>query len=256
MKPTIERKIIEVLPAGSISGAKTAPKDIRESKDIKATKDLVNPSDFARTEIIVVTRKRKSTKGLKKTSDYVDYETAMRAGMDLIWTRKHSVIGFYIVFAVNSGLRTGDIQEIKYSDLVNKKVGDVLVITEEKTKKTRNIQINDKIFEAFNKNILPYHLENCGGRFRDAYIFRSQKGTTFRTISLNRILKEVFKGVAPVISTHSLRKSFGRRVYENNNRSEYSLLLLSDIFAHSSPAITRRYLGLRREEIASVYLNL
>jgi integrase len=58
------------------------------------------------------------------------------------------------------------------------------------------------------------------------------------------------------ISTHSLRKTFGRRVYDMNNQSEHALTLLSDIFSHSNIQITRIYLGLKQEEFNDVYVNL
>ncbi|MBS1589532.1 MAG: hypothetical protein JST52_07960 [Bacteroidetes bacterium] len=59
-----------------------------------------------------------------------------------------------------------------------------------------------------------------------------------------------------IVSSHFMRKTFGRRVWENNHRSEESLIKLSEVFGHSNIAITRRYLGIRQEEIADVYLQL
>lgn len=58
------------------------------------------------------------------------------------------------------------------------------------------------------------------------------------------------------ISSHSLRKSFGRRVYENNNESEKSLIYLSELFNHTSLSVTRKYLGIRQEELNDIYMNL
>ena len=37
------------------------------------------------------------------------------------------------------------------------------------------------------------------------------------------------------------------------NNSDYALTTLSEIFNHSNIAITRRYLGIRDEEIAEAY---
>ena len=61
---------------------------------------------------------------------------------------------------------------------------------------------------------------------------------------------------AKTFSTHSLRKTFGRRVWLvqcDKGKGDQALLLLCDVFGHSSIAITKRYLGIRQEEILSVY---
>ncbi len=88
------------------------------------------------------------------------------------------------------------------------------------------------------------------------YIFTSQKGTRFSSQQVNRLLKEHFDSSKGQVSSHSLRKTFGRRVWYNNNQSEASLTYLSDIFNHSSTKTTRIYLGIHAEEIADIYLNL
>jgi integrase len=55
------------------------------------------------------------------------------------------------------------------------------------------------------------------------------------------------------ISTHSLRKSGSRFIWENNGHSNECLIKLSSILNHSSTSITRRYLGISREEIKDIY---
>ena len=52
----------------------------------------------------------------------------------------------------------------------------------------------------------------------------------------------------------SLRKTFGRQVYNmNNENSELTLVKLMELFNHSSVAITKRYLDLRQDEILETY---
>lgn len=199
-------------------------------------------------------KKRESQhKGRIITSDYIPYYIAMLKGRELLWNG-HPVIGFYIILAVNTGMRAGDILRLKHSQLANKRTGDRLELQEHKTKKLRRIQLNEKVITAYKDFIT--NLKDRNKYDSQGYIFTSKKNTVYAIPSLNTILKEVFAGQARNISTHSLRKSFGRHVYEVNGESERALMLLSEIFSHSSMAITRRYLGLRQEEISDIYMNL
>lgn len=122
-------------------------------------------------------------------------------------------------------------------------------INETKTGKRRVMAINDNIKEALTK-------------FDESYTglaFKSQKNSVYSTQQINRKLKNIFakeinKGLH--ISSHSLRKSFGRHVYSINNESENALIKLSELFNHTSSGITRKYLGLRQEELNDIYLSL
>ena len=199
------------------------------------------------------TTNRKSQKGQRFTSDYLPYDKAMLKGSELLWSDK-MVIGFYIIFSINSGLRISDILNKKHSELINIRAGDYLSLTEKKTKKFRQIQINSKIIEAY--SYLIKRQKETGKYFPEGFIFTSQKGTVYAIESINTILKTVFSGYAEHISSHSLRKSFGRHVYEKNGQSENALNSLSEIFQHESLKTTRIYLGIRKEELGNIYLSL
>ena len=55
-------------------------------------------------------------------------------------------------------------------------------------------------------------------------------------------------------STHSLRKTFGRKVVESAGMdAEMALIRLSELFNHRDVATTRRYLGLRQSELLETY---
>jgi integrase len=204
-------------------------------------------------------KKRKSQKGARFTSDYIPWERAILKGNELLWSEKQSTLGFYIIFALNTGLRVSDILARKHSELAMLKKGDHLTIVEHKTRNhnghpARQIQVNQRIIEAY--TYLVGQLTKKGKYIPDDYIFRSQRGGVLRIESLNTLLKSVFAGEAKNISTHSLRKSFGRHVYEINGNSEDALIKLSEMFQHSSMAMTRRYLGIRQEELDNIYMNL
>ena len=56
---------------------------------------------------------------------------------------------------------------------------------------------------------------------------------------------------------YSLRKTFGRQVYNMNNQSlELVLVKLMEMFNYSSVVITKKYLELRLEEILQTYESL
>ena len=57
-------------------------------------------------------------------------------------------------------------------------------------------------------------------------------------------------------STHTFRKTFGRYVYDTNNHSAESLILLNKILNHSSIAVTKTYIGITQEEVAGIYASI
>ena len=183
-----------------------------------------------------------SVKGTRTTADYLDFEKMMFKGNLFLSNEKTKIYGAYIIIAINTGLRSGDILKLTYDDLRN----DKLTITEGKTKKTKTIAINDNIKALVNK----YGKGNIGSPFL------TQKRSAVSVQHLNVQLKKLIKEKGLKISSHSMRKTFGRRVYFQNNESEKALMYLMDLFNHSSMAITKKYLGIRQEELDNIYLNL
>ncbi len=58
-------------------------------------------------------------------------------------------------------------------------------------------------------------------------------------------------------SCYSLRKTFGRQVYNmNSESSELVLVKLMEMFNYSSVVITKKYLELRLDEILQTYESL
>ncbi|WP_426492408.1 tyrosine-type recombinase/integrase [Hymenobacter sp. 102] len=152
------------------------------------------------------------------------------------------------------GLRAGDVLKLKWVDLLEKKV---ISIREGKTGKNREITLNQKLQE-----IIRFAYQQASPASDQHYIVSSMASCGTKPLSLqyvNRWLKTVFTRFGIVTqnaSTHTFRKTFGRRVFEMNNRSEEALITLSQIFNHSSVAITRSYIGLKKEKIADVYLAM
>jgi site-specific recombinase XerD len=87
-------------------------------------------------------------------------------------------------------------------------------------------------------------------------VFRSNKNTTYTNQQINTKIKKTFQAKNKNYSSHTLRKSFGRRVYEMHNRSEDALINLSEIFNHTSVRVTRTYLDITQEKLDSIYLGI
>lgn len=147
------------------------------------------------------------------------------------------------------GLRISDIRSLTWNDILDK---EKVVIVEKKTKKRREIMINPQL----QKHILSCYI-NLKSPNKNTKCFLSQKKTVYTTQSINRILKKVKREYdikAEHFSTHSLRKSFGREIVESAGKNaEFALIKLSELFNHSNTMVTRRYLGLRKEELLETY---
>ena len=182
-------------------------------------------------------------------SDYLRWDTM------LILVRKlyrdgNYIMSLYIGCGAFFGLRVSDTKRLTWKMLLN---DSTFTIVEQKTQKKRTIKIN----ADFQK-----HIRKCynalGGKNIDDMCFVSQKHTIFSTQRLNVLLKEIkdrykLKDIEH-FSNHSLRKCFGRKVVEMaGENSEMALIKLSELFQHSSVNVTRRYLGLRQEELLNTY---
>jgi integrase len=158
-----------------------------------------------------------------------------------------------ITIGVFTGLRISDLLKLRFNQFEN---SDILTIQEQKTRKTRRIKINADLQQI---------VERVKGRMvvtdTNQYIFVNKYGTkpidkSYVNVKLKELLKQydiVLEGNA---SSHLFRKTLGNRVLRINNYSNESVILLMELFGHSSPAITKKYLGLREREIHNVYDSL
>ena len=182
------------------------------------------------------------------TADYLVWSDAM----NLI--RKLAKDGNYkmsLLMAIGcfTGLRISDILALRWNQILNV---DEFTVIEKKTGKQRTLRLNLQ---------LQKHIQECYEQIKPigikAPILVSQKGTIYTVQAINRILKEVKKKYRLKVknfSCHSLRKTFGRQVYNmNSENSELALVKLMELFNHSSIAMSKRYLGLGQEEILETY---
>ncbi|WP_037373223.1 tyrosine-type recombinase/integrase [Salinimicrobium xinjiangense] len=174
-------------------------------------------------------------------STYLDFDAAQGKGMKFIRSDENPNFGLLIICGINLGLRISDLLQLTNGDLLQPQIN----IREKKTGKPRTPTVNENIKRAM------HYFTNENPNFK---AIRSQKSFPYSTKHLNRLMKQYFSGKD--ISSHSLRKTFGRRVWDIHVQSENALMYLSEWFNHTSMGLTRKYLGIRAEELHDIYINL
>ena len=189
-----------------------------------------------------------SLKYSNTTADYLVWSDAMNLIRKLAKDENYKM-SLLVALGCFTGLRISDILALRWNQILG--VSEFTII-EKKTGKQRTLRLNPQLQE---------HIQECYEHIKPigikAPILISQKGTTFTIQAINRMLKQIkakYKIKAKNFSCHSFRKTFGRQVYNmNSENSELALVKLMELFNHSSVAITKRYLGLRQEEILETY---
>lgn len=156
----------------------------------------------------------------------------------------------YMLFytGINTGLRISDILRLNRDDIRNKdgSMKSHISIIEKKTKKPKKFPICNGLYnelEKYTKNLRP-----------GEYLFKSQKGNNkpITTSQAYRILSSAATNIGlNEIGTHTMRKTFGYHHYQQY----HDVALLQEIFNHSSPSITLRYIGISQDEIDKSYYN-
>lgn len=187
------------------------------------------------------------------TADYLPWDSAIALVRKLYndgQYRMSLLLGCGFFF----GLRISDLRMLTWNQILS---NDSFVVIERKTGKRREIKIN----KGFQK-----HIKDCHDAMKvqddSKPCFLNRFGEIISIQMINRDLKVIkFKYRVPVnnFSTHTCRKTWARKIWETENslgRGELALLKLSEILNHSAPSITRRYIGLRQEELCEVYNSL
>lgn len=189
-----------------------------------------------------------SLKNSYVTSDYMEWDS-MLSLVRKLYRDKEYRLSLLIGCGSFFGLRISDLLTLTWSMLLD---NETFVITEQKTGKRREIKVNSN----FQKHILDcYKALDIADKNEKCFI--SRKKMVYSTQRINVLFKEIKSKYGLKIehfSTHSMRKTFGRKVVDAaGGNSEFALIKLSELFNHSNVMTTRRYLGLRTEELMETY---
>ncbi len=156
----------------------------------------------------------------------------------------------YMLFytGLNSGMRISDVVRLNVDDVKNSNgtMKPYITIIEKKTKKVKRFPLVNGLLvemERYTKNMK-----------EGEFLFKSRKGVNkpITTIQAYRIIKRASEKIGlKEIGTHTMRKTFGYYHYQQFK----DIGLLQEIFNHSSPSITLRYIGINQDNIDISYRN-
>ena len=190
-----------------------------------------------------------SAKGTYTTAEPLDWDEAISL-MNRLFKDGNYRISLLVGCGIFFGLRISDLLRLTWHELLDE---DTFIIHEQKTGKRRIIKVND----TFKRTII----QPCHDKLRikklDEPVFLSKIGQPYTADRLNVMFKGLrvkYRLSIKRFTTHSLRKTFAKRVYTMaGNRSEDALVRLSEMLGHSSTAITRKYIGLTQQVMADTY---
>lgn len=151
------------------------------------------------------------------------------------------------VLGISTGLRISDILGLNIDDVQFK---DRIILKEQKTGKRKEIPLSDKIIDLI-KKYLPYRLM-YGQNYTKA-LFMGKKHCRLHRSQVYRDINEACENICPDVNvgTHTMRKTFGYHHYQKF----HDVVLLQQIFNHSTPQVTLRYIGITQDQINDSYKN-
>ena len=149
------------------------------------------------------------------------------------------------ILGVSTGGRISELLALKVGDVYQngKSVSDLLF---DKTivkggEVSRAVPVNVNGREAI-KGLIDWHVERYGNIDVERALFPSrQGGGAMDRRMAHTVLKTAFEaaGLNGKLATHSMRKSFAQRLYEQTN----DIFAVQEMLGHKNVATTQRYLG-------------
>ena len=148
----------------------------------------------------------------------------------------------FFVLGINTALRPGDLLRIRAGDVYQDggEVRGQLYIRSQKTNRAHRILLNDSCREA-----LELLWEREGPFAEKERLFPWTRQHVWRLI--NRWCREV--GLTGRYGGHTLRKTWG---YMARKYHGVPIELIQEKLGHTTPAVTRRYIGITDDEIEDV----
>lgn len=155
----------------------------------------------------------------------------------------------FFCFGIYSGLRVSDLLSLKVGMVKNTHV----MVVEKKNDNKKKFIIHPGIRGDLNRYIAGMH--------NDEYLFpsRQQKKSGLRGLPIDRstaykILNDAAEQFnLKEIGCHTLRKTWGYQLYRQDTNN---LALLMEMYNHSDPSVTLRYIGITQDMMDAAIMRL
>ena len=167
------------------------------------------------------------------------------------------------LIGINVGIRASDLRTLRWNFFFDKKNEELEFkrfyvlqpIKQRKQKKFVKLFFNQTVQVAINNYISEYPIKSL-----DDYLFFSNKDydEPIAVKSLWRIIKETADeaGIKQNIGSHSLRKTFGFWCWHQAEDKNKALVILQQIFNHSTTQVTSRYIGILDDELEDMFHSI
>jgi integrase len=149
--------------------------------------------------------------------------------------RSNPRIAAALQLEANLGMRIGDILQLRLVDIIRDAGRYRLNVTEEKTGKKRSFTVPAEVYSFLRD------YADANGIGKEDRLFPLTVRAVQKQLKLVCDYLELEN-----VSTHSFRKFMATNIYEN---SGHNIALVQTILQHSSPTITRRYIGISTDEV-------
>ena len=156
--------------------------------------------------------------------------------------RPNPRMAFALQLQANLGIRIGDVLALTPNSFrPNGRGGYMIDIIEEKTGKPRTFDVTDQVYNG----VQSYAAANEVGKTDLLF--------TIKVRGLQKNLKIVSEHLGlQNVSTHSFRKFYAMRMFENN---DYNFEIVRELLQHSTVAVTQKYLGVTSKQVANAIDN-
>ena len=164
--------------------------------------------------------------------DYLEWDESIKLVYHLIEDEKYS-LAMFVLIAINTGFRVEKIRKIRWINILDE---------HEIASNGVSICLNEDFYTVSN-----FIYNALGKPSITSYVILSYKKTPYSTQRINILLKEIneeYKLGVKKLTTHSFRKTFGRRIVEQSKNFYSVLCSLSKYFGHATSSITLDYLSL------------